>query len=319
MNLEELLLKLEGERGTLTRELRQGEQQQALHALWRYPGVRVDNLENLEKDERLHDYLDLAQTIHRFRERVTEQAVVTLPRLGRLLEDVGRILSRRRHVTPLLTERFNAFLERVEPLTDYEREEEGLRFYRVDEEKKAFIVSDGFLRNFLLYYDLIRSDVLPFYRAAAADADHLLFLTKEYGPTGPVKDREAFATPHTIYHCLGQEPFTPSEGPTPEHLCILADLILSGNGLATAYQRYTQRFGTPAQTTAVVLTAEPDGAQHLKSLGVTIKEAYPYKDFSDVFKPHTYPAQWGVAKRSPSVFPALVRTVNLMLGAYRQP
>lgn len=130
-------------------------------------------------------------------------------------------------------------------------------------EDENFIVSEGFLEKYILYFDFLLNDnqVLELYHKKILDIekvsgeiDYLCFLNKDVGPNGPVvlidKFKELF--PFKKFMVYNQDHRTeekdryifidcdpPSEN---DRISINYDLVLSGNGIQDACQKIELKF-----------------------------------------------------------------------------
>jgi len=320
MRLDERLCALEAETRHLAELLTGRNHTESLEALWRYPGVSIEQLTQeylCDKDPRFADYVELAGEVHRFRVAATEKWCMHLPSLARLLESVGSLLG---HVparrTPLFAARrlrplFHEFLQSdaAHPIAEYERvsaTDQALTFSATQHPAEAFIVSAGLLRPYVLSYDAIsaRTPVMDRYLAVAAALPArkpigvFLFLTKEYGPTGPVKDRARFAREfpdaEVMVHACGAPSIT-ATGP-PRRACVVYDLVYTGGGVLDGVAALRDAGIADGTVDAIVLSSEasanPSAQARLDAADVAVHEIFPFQQHRSEYGERNYPTWW---------------------------
>jgi len=345
--MRDTIQELESRTQRLATRLRESPHKTALRELWSYPGRHIADLEyqyNLRKNEVLRRYVSLAREIYEFRRDLTEKKRVSLPDLGALLRDLGKSFKRfsqtPEYITGHVEKKRKQFLasEAVEDLPGYQETsslDSDLVFFRVDDESHAFIVSEGYLRPYLLSYDHIDGEaLLKRYReriVALGEFDAFLYLTKDYGPVGPVMHleelEEAFPSANHILHdCTSpahSRVATPA-GPV-RRLCVLYDLVFSGGGIANAVGEFTARLEEkPHSIDAVVLSSEAsegtEAQRALQQAGVQVHEIFPFEEHKEEYGVRDYPESWedlgrpvATRIRGSHVAP-FTRVMNTLLG-----
>jgi len=323
--------------------LRGSNHARGLQELWRYPGVTVEELAQehaFGKDAGLAEYVELATELQSFRVAVTERRSIHLPNLARLLGAVGgtldRALERRRpslaahRLRPLFSEFLGS--DAARPAEEYVRVsalDPDLVFSATRDATEAFIVSDGYLRSYLLAYDTIsaRAPIIERYLATARAIDQeapigaFLFLTKRYGPTGPVKDRHRFAEAFPAAGIITHRCFAPAHAQLDipaaaqeaRRVCIVYDLVYSGDGVLSGAKAVRQAGIGKEGVEAIVLSSEaacdPRVQARFDEAGVRVHELFPYARHRSEYGSPEYGLNWQPLGRPRSTEPPLYEPV----------